>query len=103
MPPRRCAVTVTDLSGIRHSVDVEAASVYEAAAVALQALRASPWAGAIGPATSLVVEVFEPAVRHTVTVRQLQQWAESTPLSPVEKGRKEQVRTLLSHEMRSQD
>ena len=95
MPPRQCTVTITDLSGIRHSVDVEAASVYEAAALAIQALRASPWAGAIGPATSLVVEVCEPAVRHTVTVRQLQQWAEATPVSPVEKRRKDQIRALL--------
>jgi hypothetical protein len=85
-----------DLSGIRHGVDVEAVSVYEAAALALQALRASPWAGPIGPATSLVVEVCEPAVRHTVTVRQLQQWTESTAVSPVEKRRKDHVRVLLA-------
>ena len=39
VPPRICTVTFVDLSGIRHSVDVQAESVYEAASLGLAALK----------------------------------------------------------------
>jgi hypothetical protein len=37
--PRSCQVTFQDLNGVRHTVIVEAASVYEAAVLALKALK----------------------------------------------------------------
>ena len=39
--PRPCIVTLTDPRGIRHVADVSAESVFEAAALAVQALRQS--------------------------------------------------------------
>jgi hypothetical protein len=68
MPPRPCLVTVTDGRGIRHAVEVQANSLYEAAALGLQALKSAEWVEEIGSAISLEVEIHEPVVRHTVTV-----------------------------------
>ena len=51
MAARTCIVTVTDLRGVRRSVDVNAESVFEAAARALSALRRDAWIDGIGPAT----------------------------------------------------
>jgi hypothetical protein len=54
---RTCIVTVTDLRGIRRSVQVDAESVFEASARALSALRRDAWIGGIGPATRLEIQV----------------------------------------------
>jgi hypothetical protein len=51
---RRCIVTLTDSLGIRHVAEVSADSVFEAAALAVQAFRQSQfsregrWLGARG-------------------------------------------------------
>src|SRR5436189_244106 len=58
---RTCTVTFTGPSGIRHSVEVTAESIYEAAALGVSALRKSGWADAIVPGTALEIEVREPA------------------------------------------
>ena len=44
---RTCTVSFSGPSGIRHSVDVTAESVYEAAALGVSALRKSGWADAV--------------------------------------------------------
>jgi len=49
MSARSCAVTVTDIRGIRRSVGVNASSVYEARALAVAALREDGWSEPIGP------------------------------------------------------
>jgi hypothetical protein len=48
---RICVVRVTDLRGIRRSVEVTASSVFEAGALAVAALREDGWSEPIGPAT----------------------------------------------------
>jgi hypothetical protein len=52
--------TFTGPSGIRHSVDVTAESVYEAAALGVPALRESGWADAVALGTELEVQVRDP-------------------------------------------
>ena len=42
----------------------------------------------------LEIEVREPAVKHTVTVAQLQRWANGATRSPVEKIKRERMREL---------
>jgi hypothetical protein len=64
---RLVVVTVTDLRGIRRSVEVSATSVYEAGALAVAALREDGWGEPIGSATRLTIEVRPPAITHTVT------------------------------------
>ena len=57
---RTCTVIFTGPSGIRHSVDVTAESVYEAAALGVSALRESGWADAVALGTELEVQVRDP-------------------------------------------
>jgi hypothetical protein len=85
-----------DHSGIRHSVDVTADSLYEAAALGLRALKRHAWTEGVGPATRLTVEVREPSVQHVVTVDQIRRWAGGVARSPNEKLAKDRVRELLT-------
>jgi hypothetical protein len=57
---RTCTVSFTGPSGVRHSVEVAAESIYEAAALGVSALKNSGWADAIAPGTELEVQVREP-------------------------------------------
>jgi hypothetical protein len=56
--------------GVRHSVEVTADTLYEAAATALSIFRHSEWADVIGPNTELLVTVKNPETMHRVTPRQ---------------------------------
>lgn len=72
---RSCVVSFTDSEGIEHSVRVPAASLYEAAVLALAEFRRHGFADAtFGPATKLTVKIQEPEVSHTVSVSRLKSW-----------------------------
>lgn len=43
MPVRSCRVTIPDMDGVSHTVEVAAASLYEAVAEGLAALRGKEW------------------------------------------------------------
>jgi hypothetical protein len=74
MAPKTCTVSVTDASGSRHSVEVLAESLYEAAALGLKLLRDAEWVDTLGPMTRLQLQVRAPTVMHEVTIQQLQRW-----------------------------
>jgi hypothetical protein len=93
---RTCIVTVIDLRGIRQSVEVTAETVFEGAARALSALRRDAWIDGIGPATRLEIQVPQPAVTHTVTVQQLERWANGSAVNPDERIRKDQLQAILA-------
>ena len=90
MAPRVCTVTFTDQSGVRHSVDVSADSLYQAAALGLRAVKGHAWTDGLGPATGLMVEVREPGVQHVLTVDQIRRWANGVARSPAEKFKKDE-------------
>jgi len=84
-------------SGVRHSVEVTAESVYEAAAFGVSALRNSGWADAIAPGTELEIQVREPATTsHRLTVRQIQRWCDGVAISPDETLKKRRLKQLLT-------
>jgi hypothetical protein len=89
-------VTITDARGVRHTVEVVAESVFDAAARGLAALASHEWTDGTGPASRVEVQAVAPVVTHTVTVRQLARWAESSATSPEERLRKDRVRLLLA-------
>jgi hypothetical protein len=64
---RTCRVNFTSPSGVRHSVEVIAESIYEAAALGVSALKNSGWVDAIASGTELEIEVREPATCHRLT------------------------------------
>jgi hypothetical protein len=95
MAVRRCCITFTDHLGARHTVEVEAESLYEAAALGLSAMEACDWVEPIGPAARLEIEVRQATTRHEVTPAQVRRWSESSAVNPDERLRKDRVKNLL--------
>jgi hypothetical protein len=48
MPVRSCRVTIKDMDGVKHTVEVTAETLYEAVALGLVALRGNDWVMGIG-------------------------------------------------------
>ena len=96
MAVQTCSVTFIDPRGIRHTVDVLAESLFEAAALGLAALKKDGWTELAGPATKLEIEVRPPSVRHAVSVMQIQRWLQGATTSPNERVRKDRLKALLS-------
>jgi hypothetical protein len=96
MAVQTCSVTFTDPRGIRHTVEVLAESLFEAAALGLAAQKKDGWTEPVGPATKLEVEVRPPAVKHAVSVLQIQRWLQGATTSPNDRVRKDRLRALLA-------
>ena len=82
MPLRTCSVSFTGPSGVRHSVEVAAESIYEAAALGVSALKSDGWADAIAPGTELDVQVREPGYlssAHGAADSSLVRWVAVSP------------------------
>jgi hypothetical protein len=47
MPVRSCRVTIQDMDGVSHTVEVSAATLYEAVAQGLAAIRGNEWVAGI--------------------------------------------------------
>jgi hypothetical protein len=92
---RVCTVSFTSATGITHSVDVEATTVYEAAAMGLARLQQAGWVEGLGPATRLEIQVREPATRHIVSIQQLRRWMNGVTTSPADVLRKAKLKQLL--------
>ncbi|MEP6592774.1 MAG: hypothetical protein ABJC51_03735 [Acidobacteriota bacterium] len=76
-------MTVKELDGAAHTVTVQGATLYEAAAAALAAFRSEAWAAnALTPNAVLNVEVQAPAVLHTVPLRAVERWLQAPSTSP---------------------
>jgi hypothetical protein len=82
MAPKTCTVSVTDGRGTRHSVEVLAEPLFEAAALGLKLPRDADWVDTLGPMTRLQLQVRAPTVMHEVTIQQLQPWLDGAPISP---------------------
>ncbi len=91
--PRQCSVSFLDPGGIRHTVAIEADSLYEAAVLALSAFREHGCAP--GDGCPLQIEVAGPAVTHTVTPARVREWLRSTAKSPAERIAKDRLKALL--------
>jgi hypothetical protein len=95
--PRPCQVTFQDLDGIRHTVTVEADSVYEACVLALRALKKAGFVDLQpGPASTLQVQVLEPSVTHHVSVGQVRRWLELGSTNPNEEAKRKRLKELLA-------
>ena len=96
MALRTCTVSFTGPSGVRHSVEVTAESVYEAAALGVSALKSDGWADAIAPGTELEVQVREPATCHRLTVQQIHEGCNGIAVSPDETLKTRRLKQLLA-------
>ncbi len=95
MSLKACAVSFTDIRGIKHTADVEAESLYEAAVQGIRRLNQDPWIERIGPGTKLEIEVREPAVKHALSVEQVERWLAGSTKNPTEATKKAKLKLLL--------
>ena len=96
MALRTCNVSCCDLKGVEHSVEVTAASLYEAVAQGLRVFRENDWVDDIGGGrTTITVVVRQPRVEHKVRVQDFEQWLEGHPRSPAEMSLKNRLREIM--------
>jgi hypothetical protein len=96
MPTMACTVSFTGPSGVGHSVEVSADSLYEAAIVGFNLLKRDGWVDPIAPGTRLDIQVRQPATTHSVSLAQLRRWVEGIAVSPDETLRKRRLKSLLA-------
>ncbi len=89
-------MSFTDLNGLRHTVELEADTVYEAAVLALQAFRKSSFVElAPGVGSRFQVTVREPSVAHEVSLVRVRQWVELGSVNPTEVSRRKRLKEIL--------
>ncbi|HYL17395.1 MAG TPA: hypothetical protein VEV20_01845 [Burkholderiales bacterium] len=96
MAARACLVSFRGPTGVVHGVEVEAESLYEAAALGIARLRADGWCDQLAPGTPIEVRVTAPATTHTITLAQLRRWTEGVAASPDETLRKSRMKALIA-------
>jgi hypothetical protein len=75
VPLKACTVVIHDLNEIAHTLDVTAATLYEAVAQALAVARGHDWVGEIGTGlTTVTVKVRNPEVTHIVKIEDFENW-----------------------------
>jgi hypothetical protein len=97
VPVRICEVSFKDHRGVRHGVEVQAETLYEAAVMAVGALRSDPWIERVGPSTILDIEVREPGTKHAISLQQVERWLDGATRSPNEASRKARLKMMLMH------
>jgi hypothetical protein len=96
MATKTCTVRFTNPSGVSHSVDVSADSLYEAAILGFSLLKQDGWVDPVAPGTQLEIQVRHPATTHNVSLAQLRRWVEGIAVSPDETMRKRKLKELLA-------
>jgi hypothetical protein len=87
-----CVVSYVDIEGLRHSVEVEADSLYEAAVIAVRTFREHQCEP--GHGSKIEVEIRS-SVTHTVTLKKIHDWLRGGARTPKEAVMKERLRALL--------
>ena len=96
MSVRTCRVTIQDTEGVSHGVEVTAATLYEAVAQGLAAIRGNDWvAGIAGGFNVVKVAVSDVRVEHEVKLQEFTKWLEREGGSPREVIGRQKVRAIL--------
>jgi hypothetical protein len=96
MPLRACRVTLEDMNGVTHTVEVTAGTLYEAVAQGLAAMRGHEWVAGIAEGLNAVkVSVADVRVEHAVKMIDFKKWLERPGGSPREVGQRQRIRAIL--------
>jgi hypothetical protein len=87
-----CIVSYLDTEGLRHSVEVNAESLYEAAVLAMRVFKEHDCEP--GTISKLEVEIRS-SITHTITPKKIHEWLNGGAKSPKEAVMKERLRSLL--------
>src|SRR5882757_9774342 len=94
MAVRSCRVTIQDLEGIAHTVEVPAETLYEAVAQGVAALRRSDWVAGFQQGI-VKVSVTDVRVEHQVKLADFTQWLERKGGSPRDVFQRKKLRSIL--------
>ncbi len=89
---RFCIVSYLDTEGLRHSVEIQADSLYEAVVIAVRTFREHDCEP--GEVSKLEVEIRS-SVTHEITLKKVRQWLNGGARSPKEAVTKERLREML--------
>ena len=96
MAVRSCRVTIQDMDGVSHTVEVTAATLYEAVAQGLAAIRGNEWVGGVAQGLNVVkVSVADVRVEHAVKLLDFTKWLEKVGGSPRETSDRRRIRAIL--------
>jgi hypothetical protein len=96
MPVRSCRVTIQDMEGVSHTVEVTATTLYEAVALGLGAVRGNEWVVGIAQGFNPVkVRVTDVPVEHEVKLMDFTKWLERKGGSPREVSDRNKIRDIL--------
>jgi hypothetical protein len=96
MPVRSCRVTIQDMDGVSHTVEVTAATLYEAVAQGLAAIRGNECVVGIAQGLNIVrVSVADVRVEHEVKLGDFTKWLDRTGGSPREVSDRHRIRSIL--------
>ena len=89
-------MTIQDLDGVSHTVEVMAATLYEAVARGVAALRGNEWVAGIAQGACVVrVSVADVRVEHEVRFSDFQKWLDRPPRSPRDVSARQEIRNIL--------
>jgi hypothetical protein len=84
------------MEGVAHTVEVTAATLYEAVALGLRQLQGNDWVEGIARGLNTVaVSVRDVQIKHKVTIAEFTKWLERRGGTSAEKTRKRKVREIL--------
>jgi hypothetical protein len=95
MSVRSCRVTIRDMEGVSHTVEVTAATLYEAVALGLAAIRGNDWVAGIAQGNVIKVSVADVRVEHEVNLVSFSKWLDRTGVSPREVSDRKRIRAIL--------
>jgi hypothetical protein len=93
---RSCKVTIQDMDGVSHAVDVTAETLYEAVALGMAAIRTDDWATGIAQGLNTVkVRLTNVPVEHEVVLKDFTSWLDKTNGSPREMSDRKRIKSIL--------
>jgi hypothetical protein len=95
MALRSCRVTILDLDGVAHTVEVTASTLYEAVAQGLAAIRGREWVTGVAEERKVKVSVTDVRVEHEVKLADFTRWLETKGRSPREVIQRQKIREIL--------
>jgi hypothetical protein len=96
MAVRSCRVTIQDMDGVSHTVEVTAETLYEAVAQGLAAIRSREWVAGIAQGLNVVkVSVADVRVEHEVKLKDFTEWLERRGVSPRDVTQRQKIRAIL--------
>jgi len=96
MAVRSCKVTIQDMEGVNHTVEVTAGALYEAVALGMAAIRTDEWVTGIAQGLNAVkVRVTNVSVEHEVKLMDFTKWLDRTNGSPREISDRKRIKSIL--------